>query len=162
MRSWGFAMRSIAGLMSREWLPILLALLVVPACALAAPPDGLVAGAARAAALRAGRSPAPPGEPRSIRISYHDLDISTPQGIAALYVRIRRAAVEVCEADQPLTGTRMIRPETESCVRRSVVATVRQIGVPGLAALDAEQQALEDEAAARPSCDAPVRAKIVI
>jgi UrcA family protein len=155
-------MRSIAGLTAKAWLPILAASLVAPACAIAAPPDDLGAGAAHAAAARAVRSTTPPGEPRSIRIAYHDLDIATPQGIAALYVRIRQAAVDVCDAARPLTGTRMIRPETEACVRRSIVATVQQIGVPGLAALDAEQQVLGQEAAARPSCEAPVRAKIII
>jgi UrcA family protein len=135
---------------------------VAPAGAIAAPPDGLVAAAPRAAATRTTRSAPPSDQPHSIRIAYHDLDTATPQGIAALYVRIRRAAVEVCDAARPLTGTRMIRPETEACVRRSVVATVQQIGVPGLATLDAEQQVLGQDAAARPSCDAPVRAKIII
>ncbi len=155
-------MRSFAALPMTAWLPILAAIAMVPDCAVAAPPEGLIAGAAHAAAIRSGNGSAPPGEPRMIRIAYHDLDIATPEGIAALYVRIRRAAVEVCDAGRPLTGTRMIRPEMEACVRRSVVATVRQIGVPGLAALDAEQQVLSVEAAARPSCDAPVRTKIII
>jgi hypothetical protein len=43
-----------------------------------------------------------------------------------------------------------------------VAATVRQIGVPGLAALDAEQQVLGEDAAARSTCEAPVRARIII
>jgi UrcA family protein len=148
-------MGSIAGLPVTAWLPILAAAFIAPGVAAAAPPDGLSTAASRAAATT-------PGESRSIRVAYHDLDITTPEGIAALYVRIRRAAVDVCGAARPLTGTRVIRPETEACVRHAVVASVRQIGIPGLAALDAEQQVLGEEEAARPSCEAPVRAKIII
>ena len=136
---------------------------LLPAYAAAAPPDGASAGAPRAAsAARSIPQGGNAGEPRSVRIAYHDLDLATPEGIAALYVRIRRAAVEVCDAGRPLTGTRVIRPETEACVRRSVVATVRQIGIPGLATLDAEQQVLREEAAPPPTCEAPVRAKLII
>lgn len=139
------------------WLAALLATLA-SGLASAAPPE------ARAAA--SARNSAPAGaadEPRSIHIVYHDLDIATPEGIAALYVRIRRAAAELCDANRPVTGTRMIRAEADACVRRAVGATVRQIGVPGLAALDAEQQVLSESAAApRPACDAPMRTKIII
>jgi UrcA family protein len=155
-------MRTFAAPPMMAWLPVLVAVVLAPGYAAAAPPDGRTAGPGRTSATRSVSAGTPSGEPRSIRIAYHDLDIATPEGIAALYMRIRRAAVEVCDASRPLTGTRMIRPDSEACVRRSVVATVRQIGVPGLAALDAEQQVLTEEEAARPSCDAPVRAKIII
>lgn len=154
-------MRSIARLRATFWLPLLSAALL-PAHALAAPPDGVSASPPRNASGTRGPPVGTGGEARSIRISYHDLDLETPEGIAALYVRIRRAAVEVCDAGRPLTGTRVIHPEMEVCVRRSIIATVRQIGVPGLAALDAEQQVLGEEMAARPTCEAPVRAKIII
>ena len=155
-------MGSMARRPSTVW-PAAFAVGLLPAYVAAAPPDGPAAGAPRTtAAARSIAQGGTAGDPRSVRIAYHDLDLATPEGIAALYVRIRRAAVEVCDAGRPPTGTRVIRPETEACVRRSVGATVRQIGVPGLAALDAEQQVLREEAAAPPACETPVRAKIII
>jgi len=153
-------MESIARLPLIVGRPLIAALLL-PGCALAAPPESARAAPGHAVAHSVAAT-AVDSEPRSIRIAYHDLDLATPEGIAALYVRIRRAAAEVCDATRPLTGTRMIRPEMDACIRRSVIATVRQIGVPGLAALDAEQQVLLEEAASRPACEAPPRAKIII
>jgi UrcA family protein len=154
-------MASIARLPLTVWLSIL-AVGLAPGCAASAPPDALSGGSAHdAPAARAVSQGSVPREASSIRVSYHDLDLATPEGIAALYVRIRRAATQVCDANRPGTGTRVISPEADACVRRSVVATVRQIGVPGLAALDAEQRVLSEEAP-RPMCDAPVRARIII
>jgi UrcA family protein len=155
-------MGSLARLSVTAWLAVLAAALV-PGYAAAAPPDGPSVSPVRAtAAARTIAAGVASGEARSIRIAYHDLDLATPEGIAALYVRIRRAAADVCESNRPLTGTRMVHPEMDACVRRAVVATVRQIGIPGLAALDAEQQVLSEEIASRPTCEAPVRAKIII
>jgi UrcA family protein len=156
-------MGSIARLPVTAWLPVLVAA-VGPVCTMAARPDSPPAGRALAApAARTAVTVSAPADARSIRIPYLDLDLATPQGIALLYLRIRRAAAELCDASRPVTGTRMIRPEAEACVRRSVGATVRQTGVQGLAALDAEQQVLGEETAApRPMCDAPVRAKVII
>ncbi len=155
-------MRSMARLPFAVWSAAV-AVALLPGYAAAAPPDGASAGPPRTAtATRSVPQGGTAGEPRSVRIAYHDLDLATPEGIAALYVRIRRAAIEVCDAARPLTGTQLIRPEMDACVRRSVGATVRQIGIPGLAALDAEQQVLGEETAARPACEAPVRAKIII
>jgi UrcA family protein len=152
----------IARLPFSVWLPAV-ALALLPAYAAAAPPDRPATGVQRVApAERSISQGGANGEASSVRIAYRDLDLATPEGIAALYVRIRRAAVEVCDAGRPVTGTRVIRPEMDACIRRSVGATVRQIGIPGLAALDAEQQVLGDEKAERPACEAPVRAKIII
>jgi UrcA family protein len=47
------------------------------------------------AGVRAGDSP----ETRSITVKFGDLNLSTPQGAAALYNRIRAAARTVCSAD---------------------------------------------------------------
>jgi len=155
-------MGSIARLPFSVWSAALTVALL-PAYAAAAPPDASAVHPPRATTgARSIPQGGTAGEPRSVRIAYHDLDLATPEGIAALYVRIRRAAVEVCDAGRPLTGTRVTRPETDACIRRSVGATVRQIGIPGLAALDAEQQVLGEETAAPPACEAPVRAKIII
>jgi UrcA family protein len=98
----------------------------------------------------------------SVRIAYHDLDIATPQGIATLYVRIRRAAADVCGAGRPETGTRLSTGAIDACTRRAVDATIRQIGVPGLVALQAEQQALSEAASQGPQCEIPPRPRIII
>jgi UrcA family protein len=102
-------------------------------------------------------------EPRSIRIAYSDLNLKTPEGVAALFIRIHRAADELCGANSAITGTRLVGSAAEACVRSSVAATIRQIGVPGLATLDAEPLVLGGAAGpAKPQCDTPVRAKIII
>jgi UrcA family protein len=156
-------MRITAKLPTTAW-PAVFAIALAPGCVASAPPDSLTGGAARAAPAALTAAPgSTQGGGSSIRIAYHDLDLATPEGIAALYVRIRRAAAEVCDANRPVTGTRMVQREAEACVRRSVVATVRQIGAPGLAALDLEQQALGEETPPpRAMCETPVRARIII
>jgi UrcA family protein len=109
------------------------------------------------------RSPQGSGDTRSIRIAYHDLDLATPEGIAVLYLRIQRAADELCGAERTPTGTRLLPPRTDACVRDTVAATVKQIGVPGLAALDVQQQVLREAASETPlQCERPPRARIII
>jgi UrcA family protein len=153
-------MGSIETRLRAGWLALLVAI-IAPGCALAAPPI--------AVPFRAAPAANPPADPsgaglRSIRISYRDLDLETPQGIATLYVRIRRAATEVCEAGNPLIGTRIIGESSERCVHNAIATTVKQLGVPGLATLEAEQQALSEAVAAtKPLCDRPAQhAKIII
>jgi UrcA family protein len=116
----------------------------VPAAAAAAPPTA--AGS----------------DPPSIRVPYRDLDLHTPQGVATLYGRVRQAALEVCDARQPLVGTRLISAAAAACVRRSMASIVQQLAVPGLAALHAEQQALLDALVAKPACDVSQRSRIII
>jgi UrcA family protein len=100
---------------------------------------------------------------RSVRIAYRDLDLATPEGIAALYLRIHRAADELCGAERAPTGTRLLPTRTEACVRDAVASTVKQLGVPGLAALEVQQQLLREAASEAPlQCDRPVRARIII
>ena len=135
------------------WLSLLL-LALASGNAFAAPPGQT----GRAASPGASNS-----DLRSIRISYHDLDLATPQGIANLYIRIRRAAAEVCDAERPPTGTRVERPAAAACVRSAIVATVKQLGVPGLAALDTEQEAIAAfESTTKPQCEVPARSRIII
>jgi UrcA family protein len=99
---------------------------------------------------------------QAIRVPYGDLDLNTPQGIATLYVRIHKAASELCDARRPAIGTRLISTVAKSCVRSSVAATVKQLRVPGLATLHAEQQALQGAAAATSLCEPSPRARIII
>ncbi len=70
------------------------------------------------------------------RVSYQDLNLSTPAGVSALYQRIQRAAGDYCEATRSLTGTR-VSPQYNRCVTDAVATTVKQIAHPGLTALHA-------------------------
>ena len=144
------------------WLAVVLATLA-PALAQAAPPTLQGSAPVRPVSQRSVGSNSADRESRSIRIAYHDLDLTTPEGIAALYVRIHRAAAELCDANSAPTGTRIVAAGANACVRNSISATVKQIGIPGLATLEAEQQVLGTSVAApKPQCDAPARAKIII
>jgi UrcA family protein len=103
----------------------------------------------------------PSGAP-TMRLSYQDLNLSTPQGIAALYLRIRRAAMQVCEEVRHTTGSRL-DPTYDRCVQGAVTATVKQIASPGLAALEVEERVLGDAASrAQNLCGRPGRAKLII
>jgi UrcA family protein len=144
-----------------------LALLVVvaPSLAFAAPPT-VSADSAAHPASRAEAKPAPAAidgaAGPSVRLSYRDLNLSTPEGIAALYVRIHKAALQVCEPNHYTTGTR-VDPTFDQCVQAAVAATVKQIGSPGLAALELEQRALSIATDGSKSlCDRPGRAKLII
>jgi UrcA family protein len=74
----------------------------------------------------------------SIRIPYDDLDLTTDDGIAILYGRVRHAARQVCGVPG-ITGTR-IDERTRGCIRNAVARAVGQLGVPALATLHGELQ----------------------
>ena len=67
-------------------------------------------------------------------VKYADLNLSTPSGIAALYQRIERAAVEVCQLPQ---GTRQLKLETElkACRAAATDRAVGQADLPKLSAM---------------------------
>jgi UrcA family protein len=155
-------MRTVDKLPFAAGLAALLAVLV-PGLVLADPAASAGNAKARPAALHHIVGSHDSTEPRSIRIAYSDLDLKTPEGMAALFIRIHRAAEDLCGANSAMTGTRLVGAAAEACVRSSVATTIRQIGVPGLATLDAEPLVLGGATApAKPQCDTPVRAKIII
>jgi UrcA family protein len=64
-------------------------------------------------------------------VSYADLNLSSPQGVAALYRRITVAAEEVCgPAEWP--GSRVPTPEYRDCVSHAVADAIRRVNRPGL------------------------------
>jgi UrcA family protein len=71
-----------------------------------------------------------------IRIVYHDLNLATPAGVAALYARIRAAAEHYCDPARPVTGTRL-STAFDRCVKDAVATTVQKVNQPGLSALHA-------------------------
>lgn len=69
-----------------------------------------------------------------LRVSYADLDLSTPEGITVLYVRVREAARRLCEPLRLRTGTR-VSDSYDTCVREAIGATGRRLKTPALMAL---------------------------
>jgi UrcA family protein len=65
---------------------------------------------------------------RSITVKFADLNVSTADGAAALYSRIRTAALEVCRQPDPLWNTR-------SCVDKSIADAVTKVNHPALFAV---------------------------
>jgi UrcA family protein len=152
-------MGSVDTLRRATRVPVLLAI-VTPLSAFAGSPP--VLSAPRSADPVNRPSGSPGADVPSIRVRYHDLDLTTPEGVAALYLRIHRASRDQCGASSPPTGTRLISAASSVCVRVSISAAIRQIGVPGLAALDAVQQALDAATSSVDLCDRTPRAKIII
>jgi UrcA family protein len=73
----------------------------------------------------------------AVRVSYADLNLSTPQGSQALYARIVSAANEVCRADDIRDLQAMAA--RNSCRAAAIAQAVREVGSPALAALHAGQ-----------------------
>lgn len=62
-------------------------------------------------------------------VKFGDLNISTPEGAAALYGRIRAAARSVCGEEQDdLWG----RARAESCVHKAIADAVSKVNQPAL------------------------------
>jgi UrcA family protein len=83
-------------------------------------------------ALQATARAADDGLP-SKRVSYADLDISTPAGAKVLYRRIVRAAKDVCNS----TGLDSLGAAqlTNRCIDYAIVNAVKDVGSPALSAL---------------------------
>jgi UrcA family protein len=69
----------------------------------------------------------------SKRVSYADLDISTPAGAKVLYGRIVRAAKDVCNFTgfDPLGATQV----RNRCIDYAIYNAVKDVGSPALSAL---------------------------
>jgi UrcA family protein len=71
-------------------------------------------------------------------VKYADLSISTPQGAAALYARIRAAAYNVCsEFDSYHNIGALV--ERERCVNAAIDAAVTKVNSPALSAVYASK-----------------------
>ena len=66
-------------------------------------------------------------------VRYADLDISSPQGAATLYNRIRSASEALCA---PLYSRDLgSKFRAEACVKRAIEGAVAKVNRPGLSAL---------------------------
>jgi UrcA family protein len=72
---------------------------------------------------------AEPTDPPHITVKFSDLKVSTPQGAAALYGRIERAAREVC---RPLEERNFRSKAHESCLHQAITDAVAKVGQPAL------------------------------
>jgi UrcA family protein len=71
--------------------------------------------------------------PPQITIKFGDLDISKPQGAAALYARIRAAAKVVCPRIEERNLGEKVR--NDACVDHAILIAVTQVDAPALTAL---------------------------
>jgi len=72
-------------------------------------------------------------EPLTQTVSFRDLDMTSEQGAQVLYVRLQRAAREVCAPYESLELTR--RRAWQSCVDNALGTAVNQLNNPLVAAL---------------------------
>ncbi len=70
-----------------------------------------------------------------IQVTYSDLDLSTAKGQKILDNRVAKAARNVCRANNPATGTRIISQEASACLAKARAEAKQQV-----AALIAEEQ----------------------
>ena len=66
-------------------------------------------------------------------VSYADLNLSSPQGVAVLYRRITVAAEEVCGPAER-AGSRLPTPEYRDCVSHAVADAIRKVNRPAVSA----------------------------
>ena len=72
-------------------------------------------------------------------VSYGDLNLASPQGAAALYWRITRAAQEVCGPAKQ-AGSHFPRPGFRECVQRAIAEAVAKVDRPELSAYHAQKE----------------------
>jgi UrcA family protein len=75
-------------------------------------------------------SAAEPPNPLQTTVKYADLNVSKPEGAAALFARIQRAARQVC---LPLDGERLSsKARMGACVNKAIADAVAKVGEPAL------------------------------
>ena len=85
------------------------------------------------AGFAAGAGAGDDGTVREATVRYGDLDLSSPQGAAALYRRIGAAAEEVC---RPLEGRELGRVvRFRACKQRAIADAVSRVNRPELFAI---------------------------
>jgi UrcA family protein len=88
---------------------------------------GIVNGGSASAA-----QPPVPGATLSRAVSFADLSTSTPEGVAALYRRIRQAAESVCT---PFESREMaLKSQWRECMDNGVSRAVKSVNLPSLTA----------------------------
>jgi UrcA family protein len=73
-----------------------------------------------------------------VRVTFGDLNLTTPAGVSALYKRVQHGAATYCEPFREVTGTRLPM-EFDSCVTDAVATTVKKINNTNLSAFHASE-----------------------
>ncbi len=69
-------------------------------------------------------------DPPQTTVKYADLNLASPEGAAALYARIHRAARQVCS---PLDGRDLTsKMQMDSCVHKAIASAVAKVDQPAL------------------------------
>jgi UrcA family protein len=76
---------------------------------------------------------AEPTEPPQITVKFADLKVSSPDGAGALYVRIQRAARQVC--DRFDGGDLSSKARMDACVHKAIGGAVAKVDQPALFAV---------------------------
>jgi UrcA family protein len=76
----------------------------------------------------------PSTETRSTIVKFADLNLNSPEGIAALYTRLHRAAEQVCDTSSGDSVFSEVRLAQKQCVRESEARAVDSIHNAALAA----------------------------
>jgi len=103
--------------------------------------------ACASAAFLVGAAQAPAGEPapRSVTVSFRDLDLTTVAGASTLYQRLKNAAQSVC--DQPRIGTEGYRV-WHACYQTALSDAVAKVNSPLLLAMHLGHGKVPDTATA--------------
>ena len=72
------------------------------------------------------------GEALKHVVSYGDLNLNQPQGIAALYTRVQAAAADVCAPLESVDMSR--RAHLEPCIAAATSRAVKSVNLPALTA----------------------------
>ena len=93
-----------------------------------------VLGLITVAVLGAGNASAanPSDTPRSVRVIFSDLDLTTTRGAKALYARLKRASRTVCGMDY-MTPQENISSGVHNCYRQALAGAVAKVNNPMLA-----------------------------
>jgi UrcA family protein len=76
---------------------------------------------------------ADPTDVRTTIVKYADLDLSTPQGAASLYNRIRFASETVCSPSGQ--GDLAAMSRSQKCVKQAIAGAVAKVNQPALSAV---------------------------
>jgi UrcA family protein len=87
-----------------------------------------------------GMAVTPGDEAPSVTVRYHDLNLNSPEGAAALYRRIQTAADDVCkQAEGPQVVNRIFWNEWNDCVAQAVANAVKAVHNEKLSAYYSER-----------------------
>lgn len=84
---------------------------------------------ALACSLAAGCTTAEPRDPPQMTVKFPDLQVSNPEGAAALYARIQRAARLVCQSTDPRNYS---SPMHDACLHDAIANAVAKVNRPAL------------------------------